>query len=48
MGILLHTLVSLKTKLVAIKPFVKYSAPLADALLQGIETRFQGYMKGRI
>lgn len=44
MGILLPTLVSLKTKLASVKLSLKYCAPLADALLQGVDTRFQGYM----
>jgi hypothetical protein len=44
MGIFLPTLVSLKTKLATVKLTLKYSAPLADALLQGVDTRFQGYL----
>ena len=44
MGILLHTLVSLKTKLSTVRLTLKYCTPLADALLQGVDTRFQGYM----
>lgn len=44
MGILLPTLVSLKTKLATVKLTLKYCAPVADALLQGVDTRFQGYM----
>ena len=44
MGILLPTLVSLKTKLFTVRLTLKYCTPLADALLQGVDTRFQGYM----
>ena len=44
MGILLPTLVSLKTKLSTVRLTLKYCTPLADALLQGVDTRFQGYM----
>ena len=44
MGILPPTFVSLKTKLATFKLTLKYCAPLADALLQGVDTRFQGYM----
>ncbi len=44
MGILLPTLASLKIELAAVKLSLKYCAPLTTALLQGVETRFQGYM----
>jgi len=42
-GYLLPTLVSLRTKLLAIKPTLKLAAPLLDAVLSGVSERFQGY-----
>jgi len=42
-GYLLPTLVSLSTKLLAIKPTLKLAAPLLDAVLSGVSERFQGY-----
>ena len=42
-GILLPTLVSLKKQLLKAHQGLKLALPLVDALLRGIETRFQGY-----
>ena len=42
-GYLLPTLVSLRTKLLAIKPTLKLAAPLLDAVLSGVSERFQGH-----
>ncbi len=43
-GILLPTIVSLKKQLLKLREGLKMAAPLVDALLNGIETRFDGYV----
>lgn len=42
-GYLLPTLTSLRTKLLGIKPTLKLAIPLADAVLAGLNKRFQDY-----
>ena len=43
MGILLSSLVSLKRQLRLVREGLKLAFPLVDALLTGIEKRFNGY-----
>ncbi|KAJ8352107.1 hypothetical protein SKAU_G00235830 [Synaphobranchus kaupii] len=47
LGYLLPTLLTLKTKLSEIRPFVRFSAQLIDALLAGIDARFAGILASR-
>jgi hypothetical protein len=42
-GYLLPTLASLRTKLTGIKPTLKLTVPLINAVLSGLDARFQGY-----
>lgn len=42
-GFLLPTLMSLRTKLLTVKPTLKLAAPLLTAVLSGLDKRFQGY-----
>jgi hypothetical protein len=42
-GYILPTLTSLRCKLTAMKPNLKIAGPLVDAILHGLNTRFEGF-----